>query len=75
MAEKHVELFIPGELKEEPIICHMIKNYNISMKILEASFSTESGWAYLVVSGEKDEIDRVFGYLKDKGVSIEIRGE
>ena len=71
--ETKIELFIPGELKDEPIICHMIKNFNIDMKIVEASFSTESGWAYLIVKGEKPELDRLFGYLKGKGVNVEVR--
>ena len=68
-----VELFIPGELKEEPIICEMIKNFNISMKIVEASFSTESGWAYLLVDGDKNEIERMFGFLRGKGINVEVR--
>ena len=73
MEQIRVELFIPGELKDEPIICDMIKNYNITMKIVEASFSTESGWAYLLLAGEKPEMDRVFGYLQKKGINVEIR--
>ncbi|MDD4957174.1 MAG: NIL domain-containing protein [Candidatus Omnitrophica bacterium] len=71
MQEKHVELFIPGELKEEPIICNMIRNYKVDIKIVEASFSTESGWAYLIIHGEEEEIARMFDYLGDKGISIE----
>lgn len=73
MNDMKIELFIPGELKEEPIICNMIRNYKITLKIVEASFSTESGWAFLLIDGEKDEIDRMFSYLKDLGVNIEIR--
>ncbi|MFH1552528.1 MAG: NIL domain-containing protein [Candidatus Omnitrophota bacterium] len=73
MLETRVELFIPGELKEEPIICNMIKKYDIIMKIVEASFSTESGWAYLILSGEKSELDKVLTFLKDKGINVEIR--
>ncbi len=68
-----VELFIPGELKDEPIICEMIKNFNIDMKIVEASFSTESGWAYLIIGGEKSDTDKLFDFLRNKGVNIEIR--
>ena len=75
MEEIKVELFIPGELKDEPIICSMIKNFDINMKIVEASFSTESGWAYLVISGEKAETERVFSFLREKGVNIEIRNK
>jgi ABC-type methionine transport system ATPase subunit len=73
MGEMKIELFIPGELKDEPIICDMIKNYDINLKIVEASFSTESGWAFLVIDGKKEETDRLFDYLRGKGVNIEIR--
>ncbi len=73
MGEMKIELFIPGELKDEPIICSMIKNFDIEMKIVEASFSTESGWAYLIIDGQKPELDKLFSYLREKGISVEIR--
>jgi ABC-type methionine transport system ATPase subunit len=73
MQEVKVELFIPGELKDEPIICEMIKNFKIDMKIMEASFSTESGWAYLIINAESDEIERPYDHLRSKGVNIEVR--
>ena len=73
MNEIKIELFIPGELKDEPIIYSMIKDYNINLKIVEASFSTESGWAYLVLNGPKEEIDKVFEYLRGKNINIEVR--
>lgn len=73
MQEVKIELFIPGELKDEPIICDMIKSFKVSMKIVEASFSTESGWAYLIINGENDEIERMYDHLRSKGVNIEIR--
>jgi len=68
MEEIKIELFIPGELKDEPIICDMIKNYNIDMKILEASF-----WAYLIVSGQKSELDKLLSSLSEKGINVETR--
>jgi len=75
MEEMKIELFIPGELKEEPIICDMIKNFNIILKIIEASFSTESGWAYLIIKGDKVEIDRLMEHLKKLGINVEIRSK
>jgi len=71
--EIKMELFIPGELKEEPIICDMIRNYDISMKIVEASFSTESGWAYLVVRGDKAEVEDMLTFLREKHIQVDIR--
>lgn len=73
MEEIKMELFIPGELKEEPIICDMIRNYDISMKIVEASFSTESGWAYLVVRGDKAEVEDMLTFLREKHIQVDIR--
>jgi ABC-type methionine transport system ATPase subunit len=73
MGAVKVELFIPGELKDEPIICDMIKNYKISLKIVEASFSTESGWAFLILTGEKIEIEKVFDFLRQKGIKVELK--
>ncbi len=51
----------------------MIKDFNIGIKIVEASFSTESGWAYLIINAEQPEIDRLFSYLGEKGISVEVR--
>jgi len=73
MKSMQVELFIPGELKDEPIISDMIRNFKIDMKIIEASFSAESGWALLVISGAKDEIERIFDHLKNKGINVQVR--
>ena len=73
MEELKVEFFIPGELKDERIMCDIIRNYDINLKIVEASFSTESGWAYLFVNGEKPEINRLFGYLQGKDITVEIK--
>lgn len=73
MQEIKIELFIPGDLKEDPIIYDLIKNYNIRLKIIEASFSTESGWAFLILSGDKEELDRVFESLEGKGINVEVR--
>jgi len=60
------ELTFPGELKEDPIICDLCKNFKIVMSILEASFSTEIGWAILILEGDEDELKRAFEYLKNK---------
>lgn len=66
-----IGLTFPGALKDESIICSLCKKFNIELNILEASFSMDAGWAILTVEGEKEEIDRAFDYLTDKGVKIQ----
>jgi len=73
MEEVKIELFIPGELKDEPIIYNMIKNFKIDMKIIEASFSAESGWALLIVNGAKDELEKMFSDLQKQGINVHRR--
>ncbi len=65
------ELTFPGELKEEAIICYLCKKFDIVLNIVEASFSTSTGWAILVIEGEEDELNKSLEYLKDKGVKFE----
>ncbi len=65
-----IELTFPGELKDEAIICHLCKKFDIILSILEASFSTDVGWAVLVLSGSEEEIKKSFEFLREKGVEI-----
>jgi ABC-type methionine transport system ATPase subunit len=64
------EFTFPGSLKNEPIVWYLGKHFDIIVKILEASFSTDTGWAILVLDGSEKEINRAFDYLTSQGVNI-----
>ena len=68
-----VELNFPKELNNEPIFYYIVKNFEIIPNIVEASFSTEMGWAIVKFEGEEDELDKLFSFLKGKGVEVNIR--
>jgi len=65
------EFTFPGALKEEPLICNICKQFNIVLNIIEASFSTDTGWAILVLEAAEAEINKTLAYLKSYGVEIE----
>jgi len=65
------ELTFSSELKDEPIICNLCKKFDIILNIVEASFSTATGWAILVLEGNEEELERAFKYLENTGVRIE----
>lgn len=67
------ELNFPSKLKDEPLICWVSKKFDITLSILEASFTTEVGWAILVFEGEIEEVNKALEYLKNKGVEINIQ--
>jgi ABC-type methionine transport system ATPase subunit len=66
-----IELTFPGELKDEATICTLCKKFDIILNIVEASFSTDTGWAILVFEGSEEELKKTLEYLKDKGVKFE----
>lgn len=73
MITQEVELNIPSQYKDEPIFYHIVKKFDIIPNIIEASFSTDLGWAVVRFVGEQEELDRVFTYLKEKRVEVKFR--
>jgi ABC-type methionine transport system ATPase subunit len=70
---KQVELNIPSTFKDEPIFYHIIKNFDVIPNIIEASFSTEMGWAVVNFEGELQELERLFNFLAEKNVEVTFR--
>lgn len=70
-----VGLGFPGTLKDESVICYISKNYNINVNIIEASFSTASGWAILRIEGDEEELEKVLTYLNIRGIKINKVGQ
>jgi ABC-type methionine transport system ATPase subunit len=68
------ELTFPAQLQDEPVIYNLGKEFKIIPNIIEASFSTKTGWAILVLEGPQEEIDKALEYLKKKKVVINILG-
>jgi hypothetical protein len=67
---KEVELNIPIEYKDEPFFCYIIRNFDITVRIIEASFSTEMGWAIVSFEGKDKEMNRLFDFLKEKNIDV-----
>ncbi|MDD4954996.1 MAG: NIL domain-containing protein, partial [Candidatus Omnitrophica bacterium] len=70
---REVELNIPLEYKSEPFICYIIKNFDLTVRIIEASFSTEIGWAIVSFEGKEKEMNRLFDFLKEKDIEITFK--
>ena len=64
------EFIFPQKLKDEPLIWAICKQFDITLSIVEASFSTDTGWAILVLEAQDTEIVKALKYLTDKGVEI-----
>ncbi|MFH1655511.1 MAG: NIL domain-containing protein [Candidatus Omnitrophota bacterium] len=69
-----VELTFPLHLKDEPVIYNLGKDFEIIPNIIEASFSTKTGWAILVLEGKQEEIGKAVESLKKKKIVINTLG-
>ncbi|MFA6282045.1 MAG: NIL domain-containing protein [Candidatus Omnitrophota bacterium] len=65
-----VELNIPLEYKDEPFFCYIIKNFNLVVRIIEASFSTSMGWAIVSFEGAEKEINKLLEFFKEKNIEV-----
>ena len=68
-----VELTFPGKYKKEPIFYNIIKEFKVIPNILEASFSTDMGWAIVTFEADQAELDKLFGYLEKNDVSYNLK--
>ncbi len=72
--EMAIGLTFPGTLQDEAILCNICKNFDVELKIIEASFSLSAGWAILKIKGSDEEIKKSFEFLSLKGVRLERLG-
>ena len=73
MTVKTVELNIPGEFKDEPLFYDIAKKFDIVFRILEASFSTDMGWAIVTFEGQDEQLEKLLQYLKEKRIEVQDR--
>lgn len=71
--KKIIELNIPVKLKDEPVIYNIYKDFDLIPNIIEASFSSEIGWAIISLEGSKEELDRLCLFLRDKEIEVRER--
>jgi ferredoxin len=71
---KKVVLHFPRRLVEQPVIYHLVKDYNLEFNILKASITAEpetEGLLVLQLKGEQEEYDRGIKFLLKSGVKIQ----
>lgn len=67
---KKVELNIPPSFIKEPFFYNIIKEFKVIPSILEASFSTDIGWAIVSFEGSSKELKRLFENLQERGIKV-----
>ena len=69
---KKVVLHFPRQLVDQPIIYHLVKDYNLTFNILKASVTPkEEGLLAMELSGDEQDYERGVKYLTQAGVEIQ----
>ena len=64
-------LKFPKETIDQPIICKLVKEYDVEFNILKADVNVQQeGLMVLDLRGHKTNVDESIRYLKDKGVKV-----
>lgn len=64
-------LYFPKSETEKPIICHLIRDFNLDINIFRGKITPdEEGCLSLQISGDAQDIDRAFDYLRAFNVEI-----
>jgi len=73
MASRKVVLHFPKTLVDKPVICQMVKKYDLEFNILKASVTPdEEGLLVLELTAEDEkELDKATKELKELGVSVQ----
>ncbi len=71
---KRVVLHFPRRLVEQPVIYHLVRDFNLEFNILRASITAEpeeEGLLVLQLKGEQDEYDKGVKFLLKSGLKIQ----
>jgi ABC-type methionine transport system ATPase subunit len=71
MAKRRVRLFFSTDLITEPIVYTMGKQFDVVTNIRGGEVVADSGWLYLELTGEDDEIDRAIEWAMERGVRVD----
>ncbi|HEY9704454.1 MAG TPA: NIL domain-containing protein [Allocoleopsis sp.] len=73
LTEKRIRVKIPKHYHQEPVISHLISNYNITVNITAARLignAHSDGWFELNLQGKLTDIESALTYLNDLNLEI-----
>ncbi len=71
MTRVRVRLTFPPERIQEPVIYHLVKDFDIVTNIRRADVKADHGWVVLELEGKEDNLDRGIAWLKSKGIKVD----
>ena len=70
MQHHRYRLTFPESRVTEPIIYHVVKDYNVVPSIRRAAIENHFGWMIVDFGGTPEDIERAINYLESLGVQV-----
>ncbi len=72
MISKIFVLRFPGTVVHKPIVCNLVKEFNLTFNILNATvYPRKEGHMVLEISGERKDFNKGVKYLKEQGLVVQ----
>ena len=71
MTRLRVRLTFPPALIQEPIVYHLVKDFDIIINIRRADVKADYGWIALELEGDEAALERGVRWLKERGVQVD----
>jgi len=68
--EKHLRLTFPQDQATQPVIYHLVKDFDVVPCIRRAAIENHFGWMILSLTGESEQIAAAIAYLNNLGVEV-----
>lgn len=70
MTKKHLRLTFPEAQVTEPVIYHVVKDFNVVPSIRRAAIENHFGWMIIELSGESADVEAAISYLEGLGIEV-----
>ena len=70
MNSRHLRLTFPESQVAEPVIYHVVKDFNVIPSIRRAAIENHFGWMIVEFKGENADLDAAVAYLEKLGVEV-----
>jgi L-aspartate semialdehyde sulfurtransferase ferredoxin len=71
MPRMRVRLTFPTELIQQPIVYHLVKDFDIVPNIRRADVRADHGWMVLELEGPHDKLEQGVAWLRKQGVTVD----
>ncbi len=70
MISRHLRLTFPEAQVAEPVIYHVVKDFNVIPSIRRAAIENHFGWMIVEFKGESSDLQAAISYLENLGIEV-----